>query len=98
MKNIVEINDLIKKYDNKFELNVQKLNLQSGTIIGLIGENGAGKTTLLKSLLGIINIDSGALKIFGENAKTQEEIKENIGLVLDNTFFPEILTPQDKLG
>lgn len=95
MKKIVQINNLIKKYDNNFELNIQKLDLKSGTIIGLIGENGAGKTTLLKSLLGIIAIDDGKIKIFDKTAKNQEEIKEEIGLVLDNTFFPEILTPQD---
>lgn len=95
MKNIVEINNLVKKYNNSFELNIKKLDLKGGTIIGLIGENGAGKTTLLKSLLGIINKDCGEIKIFDKNDKEQEEIKENIGLVLDNTFFPEILTPQD---
>lgn len=96
MKNIIEIENLIKKYDNSFELNIKSLELKSGTIIGLIGENGAGKTTLIKSILGIINKDCGKIKIFGEeSSKREEDIKENIGLVLDNIFFPEILTPSD---
>lgn len=96
MKNIIEIENLIKKYDNSFELNIKSLELKSGTIIGLIGENGAGKTTLIKSILGIINKDCGKIKIFGEeSSKKEEDIKENIGLVLDNIFFPEILTPSD---
>lgn len=96
MKNIIEIENLVKKYDDSFELNINNLNLKSGTVIGLIGENGAGKTTLIKSILGIINKDCGKIKIFGEESgKKEEEIKENIGLVLDNIFFPEILTPSD---
>ncbi len=96
MKNIIEIENLIKKYDNSFELSIKSLELKSGTIIGLIGENGAGKTTLIKSILGIINKDCGKIKIFGEeSSKKEEDIKENIGLVLDNIFFPEILTPSD---
>ncbi len=46
MKNAIEINHLIKKYDSKFQLGEINLKMPSGTIIGLIGENGAGKTTL----------------------------------------------------
>lgn len=96
MKNIIEIENLVKKYDDSFELNINSLNLKSGTVIGLIGENGAGKTTLIKSILGIINKDCGKIKIFGEESdRKEEDIKENIGLVLDNIFFPEVLTPSD---
>lgn len=96
MKNIIEIENLVKKYDDSFELNINSLKLKSGTVIGLIGENGAGKTTLIKSILGIINKDCGKIKIFGEESdRKAEDIKENIGLVLDNIFFPEVLTPSD---
>jgi len=96
MKNVIKIKDLVKKYDDNFELNIENLELKSGIIIGLIGENGAGKTTLIKSILRIININCGKIEIFGEDNKEYEKnIKENIGLVLDNMFFPEILTPSD---
>lgn len=95
MKNVIEIRNLEKKYEN-FDLKIDKLNIPSGTIIGLIGENGAGKTTLIKLLLKIINKDSGNVKIFNKNLEEDElNIKEDIGVVLDNTFFPEILTIKD---
>ena len=95
MKNVIEIRSLEKKYEN-FDLKINKLNIPSGTIIGLIGENGAGKTTLIKLLLKIINKDSGNVKIFNKNLEEDElNIKEDIGVVLDNTFFPEILTIKD---
>ncbi len=96
MENIIEIKKLKKKYDDKFELGKIDLAIPKGVIVGLIGENGAGKTTLIKSMLNIIKIDSGEIKIFGKDYKKEEKtIKEDIGVVLDNMFFPELLNAKD---
>lgn len=96
MDNIIEIKDLKKKYDENFELGKIDITIPKGVIVGLIGENGAGKTTLIKSILNIIKIDSGEIKIFGSDHKKDENnIKEDIGVVLDNMFFPEILNAKD---
>ena len=96
MKKTIEIKKLKKTYDNKFTLGEISLSISSGTIVGLIGENGAGKTTLIKSILGIIKKDAGETKIFEKDYKEYETtIKEDIGVVLDNTFFPEILNVKD---
>lgn len=93
MNNAIEIKKLKKKYDNNFELGEVNLEIPSGYIIGLIGENGAGKTTLIKSILNIINRDYGNIKILNrDNNKYESVIKEDIGVVLDGMFFPEILT------
>ena len=96
MENIIEIKNLKKKYDDKFELGEIDIKIPKGVIVGLIGENGAGKTTLIKSMLNIIKIDSGEIKIFGKDYKKEEKtIKEDIGVVLDNMFFPELLNAKD---
>lgn len=96
MKNAIEIKNLTKKYDSKFELGPINLNIPSGCIIGLIGENGAGKTTLIKSLLSIIKPNEGTINIFEKDINEHESsIKENIGVVLDDMFFPEILNAKD---
>ena len=96
MSNIIEIKNLVKKYDDKFKLGSINLDIPSGIIVGLIGENGAGKTTLIKSILNILKIDEGNIKIFNKDFNKEENnIKEDIGVVLDNMFFPEILTPND---
>ncbi len=92
MENILEIKDLNKKYDN-FTLKNINFNLPKGMIMGFIGENGAGKTTTIKAILNIIKY-TGEVKIFGQD-NHNEQIKENIGVVLDDMFFPEILTPKD---
>ena len=96
MKNAIEIKNIEKKYKKGFKLEKTNIQIQSGTITGLIGENGAGKTTLLKIILGIIKQDSGEIKIFNQNLKTHEnKIKEDIGVVLDNAFFPETLNSKN---
>ena len=96
MNNVIEIKKLTKKYDNLFSLGEINLNIPSGCIIGLIGENGAGKTTLIKSMLNIIRPDNGNVKIFNKDSiKYDYEVKKDIGIVLDDMFFPEILTAND---
>ena len=96
MENIIEIKNLKKKYDDKFELGKIDMEIPKGVIVGLIGENGAGKTTLIKAMLNIIKADNGEIKIFGKDYKKEEKnIKQDIGVVLDNMFFPELLNAKD---
>lgn len=95
MENNLEVKNLRKKY-NGFELKDINLELPKRMIMGLIGENGAGKTTTIKSILNLIKIDKGEIKIFGLNIKENEKkIKEDIGVVLDDGFFSEYLNPAD---
>ena len=92
----IEIKNLVKRYDDNFQLGELSLDIPAGEIIGLIGENGAGKTTLIKSILDILKTNKGEIKIFGKNLKNNEiNIKEDIGVVLDNSFFPEVLNAKD---
>lgn len=95
MNNILSISNLNKKYD-KFELKNINIDIPRGVIVGFIGENGAGKTTTIKAILNLINIDSGDIKIFDKDyIKDEKEIKENIGVVLDSSFFSDVLIPVD---
>ena len=95
MENILEIKNLSKKY-NGFELKNVSIELPKGMIMGFIGENGAGKTTTIKSILNVINRDSGEIKIFGlDNKENERKIKEDIGVVLDDSFLSEYLNPSD---
>lgn len=95
MENILEVKKLSKKYTG-FELKNISFELPKGMIMGFIGENGAGKTTTIKAILDIIKEFSGDIKIFGLDVKKEmSKVQENIGVVLDDMFFPEILTPND---
>ncbi len=62
----------------------------------LIGENGAGKSTTIKAILNLIDKEKGEIKIFGlDYQKEERKIKENIGVVLDDSFLSEYINPND---
>ena len=91
MKNNIELQNVSKKYKD-FELKNISFDVPEGCIIGLIGENGAGKTTTIKSILNVTKSE-GKIKIFGKDNKEDEKlIKEEIGVVLDDSFLSEYLT------
>lgn len=90
-ENALEIKGLTKKYDG-FKLEGLDLVLPSGCIMGFVGENGAGKTTTIKSILDLVHSDAGEVRVLGQDVKKGlTQIKENLGVVLDESFFPEAL-------
>lgn len=66
-QNIITIKGLSVSYDRKRVLSNIFLNIESNSIYGLIGPNGAGKSTLFKSILGIIEPNSGEIIIKGKD-------------------------------
>ena len=91
MKNTIDVKNVSKTYPG-FQLDNISFTIPEGMIVGLIGENGAGKTTTLKAILNMIEVD-GDIKVFGKDIKKNEkEIKEELGVVLDDSFLSEYLT------
>ena len=91
MENNIELKNVSKSYKG-FTLKNISFNVPQGSIVGLIGENGAGKTTTIKSILNITNAE-GNVTIFGKDSKKAEkEIKNEIGVVLDDSFLSDYLT------
>lgn len=98
MNKIVEVSGLNKSYNN-FALRDVKFSLQEDCITGFIGVNGAGKTTTLKLILNLISKESGTIKIFGEDIQMNEkEIKNRIGIVLDDCCFYDDLSMSEMKG
>lgn len=91
---MLKIEHLKKQYDN-FSLDCS-LEVQKGTITGLIGQNGAGKSTTFKAALGLIPFDSGKITLLGKDSKelTPKE-KEKLGVVLSDSGFSGCLRIKD---
>lgn len=95
MKNILEVIDVTKKYEN-FILDNINFTCQEGSIMGLIGPNGAGKTTIINAVLDIIKLDCGNIRIFGkEHTQLTKADKENLAVVYDENSLPDHLTPEE---
>lgn len=94
-ENAIEISGVTKKYSG-FTLDNISFNVPKGSIMGFIGQNGAGKTTTIRSVLNIIPVDNGEIKLLGlDYLKNEQEIKERIAVVFDELPFHDIFTPKD---
>jgi ABC-2 type transport system ATP-binding protein len=91
--------DVVKRYGQQIVLDHVNFNIQKGEIIGLVGPNGAGKTTTIKTLMGLIQIDSGEIVLFDESKKSSEgSIKKRIGLVPQEVVIFDDLTARENLS
>ena len=93
-KNAIEIQNLRKIYDNKFEaLKSIDLNIPKGSFYGLLGPNGAGKTTTIGAISGLVNYAHGSISVMGYDNKREYRItRKLIGLSPQelnfDVFFP----------
>ena len=90
--NAIELSHINKSFGD-FAIRDLNLTVPSGTICGLVGENGAGKSTTIRLLMGALRPDSGTASVLGTDVSSPEfrEVKEDVGVVLDEAYFPESL-------
>ncbi|WP_339221201.1 ABC transporter ATP-binding protein [Paenibacillus sp. FSL H8-0332] len=83
----LDVRNLNKKYPN-FQIKDVSFQLEQGYIMGFIGVNGAGKTTTIKSILNMVQADSGEISILGKNiAEHETELKQDIGCAFGDIDF-----------
>ena len=65
------------------------LHVEPGQTIALVGPTGAGKTTIISLLSRFYDVSAGSIKIDGLDIRdlTQESIREQLGIVLQDTFL-----------
>ncbi len=63
---VLEIHDLTVSYGRKPVLWDIDLSIPKGSLVGIIGPNGAGKSTLIKSVMDLVPLSSGYIKIFDQ--------------------------------
>lgn len=92
-KNMLKIEHLIKIYGDKKAVDDLSLHIKPGEIYGFIGHNGAGKTTTLKSIVGILQFDSGEIYIDGRSIKESPiECKKKFAYIPDNPDLYDFMT------
>jgi len=90
--NIIEVKNLVKKYDTLTAVDGISFNVRDGEVFGLLGPNGAGKTTTLEIMETLRNKTSGEVFINGLSVDNdQSEIKKIIGIQLQAAgFYPNL--------
>ena len=95
MGNLVEIDNLSKKYDGKMVIDNISFTIPEGRIIGLLGQNGAGKTTIIKILAGVINDYQG--KVVIDDHKIGTYTKSIVSYLPDKTYFSPWMKVKDTI-
>ncbi len=95
MPNILEIDNLSKRYSDNIAVDDISFNVPQGICFGLLGPNGAGKTTTIEMMEGIIKPTSGKIHYSGrgiDNAYRQE-----VGIQFQHTAIQDFLTVKETL-
>jgi ABC-2 type transport system ATP-binding protein len=95
---VIETHDLRKSFKGQTALAGLNLKVPAGSIFGFLGRNGAGKTTTIKTLMGLLQSDSGEALVFGLSAGDQSagiEVRRRLGYVTeDKDLYPYMTVEQ----
>ena len=96
--NAIEVENLVKQYKEHFAVRDISFSVREGELFAFLGENGAGKSTTINILCTILEKTSGKVKIFGhELGKADDEIRDMIGIVFQNSVLDNKLTVKENL-
>jgi ABC-type multidrug transport system ATPase subunit len=94
----ISVQNLIKNYNGKNAVNNISFNVRRGEVFGFLGPNGAGKTTTIKSILGLVNVNSGLININDfDITNNGKSAKKYIGYLPERVSFYENLSAYQNL-
>ena len=101
----VQLEGVKKIFGDKVALDIDEFEINTGDILGLVGNNGAGKTTMFRTILDLIKPEEGVVTIHGIsnednspvsiNPAESEEWKLFTGAYIDAGFLIDYLTPEE---
>lgn len=91
----ISINNLQKNFGEKRAVDIENYVINSGEILGLVGNNGAGKTTFFRLILDLLKADNGTAHINEIDTSESEEWKNITGAFIDESFLIDYLTPEE---
>lgn len=96
MKPVLEVNNIEKHFDSFAAVRGISFSVQLGEVLGIVGPNGAGKTTTIKIILGLLEADSGSIKVLGQSIDSPK-IRQRIGYMPETPLFYSHLTGRELL-
>lgn len=94
--NVVEINNVSKRFDNFIAVRDLSFEVRKGTIFGLLGPNGAGKTTTIRMIVNIFAPDEGEIKVMGRHMSS--ELQQHIGYLPEERGLYKKMDVGDQLA
>ncbi len=95
MPSLLEVKNLVKKYEKIVAVNGVSFSIEPGICFGLLGPNGAGKTTTIEVIEDVIPPTSGEIIYRGEPRSAS--FRENVGIQFQHTALLSFLTVRETL-
>ncbi|GAA3462820.1 ABC transporter ATP-binding protein [Saccharothrix longispora] len=87
---IIEVVDLVKRYDRKVAVDGVSFTVDEGEIFGILGPNGAGKTTTVECVEGLRSPDGGTIRVDGlDPRRDRAELRSRLGVQLQQSELPD---------
>jgi ABC-2 type transport system ATP-binding protein len=94
----LQVNGVLKSFNEVRALNGVSFSVDGGEILGLLGPNGSGKSTLMKIIVGILKPDMGNVQVLGNDVATNPvAVKRIVGFVPESPRLYEFLTGNEYL-
>ncbi len=94
----IQTDELTRRFGSLTAVDSVSLNIEQGSIFGLLGPNGSGKTTLIRMLCGLLRPSSGSANVMGLPLESQNEaIKRAIGYMSQQFSLYSDLTVEENL-
>ncbi len=95
---VIRTRGLGKRYGGVVAVEGLDLDIEAGTVFGLLGPNGSGKTTTILMLMGLTEISQGEVRVVGfDPARQPLEVKRLVGYMPDSVGFYDNLTARQNL-
>ena len=89
---MIDVKNLGKSFGEKIVFKGADIEVESGSICGLVGINGAGKSTLLRRFSGVLKQDTGTVEIDGQKVYDNENVKRKIFFLPDDPYYDANVT------
>lgn len=84
---MIQVNNVVKDFEGFRALDGLTMNVEKGSIYGLVGPNGAGKSTILRHITGIYRPDSGTILVEGKPVFENPEVKSHLFFIPDDLYY-----------
>ena len=99
---VIEIENLCKSFGEQVVLKNLSFKLFNGENLVVLGKSGSGKSVLIKCIVGLLQSDSGTIRVFGENVPTMkikelDDIRQKIGFLFQSGALYDSMTVKENL-
>jgi ABC-2 type transport system ATP-binding protein len=95
---VIHVSDLTRRFGATTALDSVSVSVSRGAVYGLVGANGAGKTTLIKHVLGLLQAQSGSVRVFGLDPVAEPvAVLSRIGYLSEENDLPGWMSVEELI-